>query len=202
MTPGRWERHPRPCSTTLGTATTTPALLSARGRDAATPATVPCTDRRQQLPRARLRTPRPMTTHSPSKPPLFKYGTRHDDKTGARAARTAANSPALHTIPPHVAKQCGMPVNHPLLGLQKEGDPPRCGDIAHGHRKNNTSRTHSFSHDIGTRSLRLGLGGHTSSLASLVAAPLQAPRCKAIQCLEHTTAGRTDPAGTRIKSRL
>jgi hypothetical protein len=44
----------------------------------------------------------------------------------------------------------------------------------------------------------LGLGGHTSSPASLVAAPLQAPRCEAIQCLEHTTAGRTAPAGTRI----
>jgi hypothetical protein len=26
--------------------------------------------------------------------------------------------------------------------------------------------------------------------------PLRAPRCNAIQCLEHTTAGRTAPAGT------
>jgi hypothetical protein len=117
MTSGWWERHPRPCSNTPGTATTTPVPLSARGRDAATPAIVPCTDRCQQLPRARLRTPWPTTTPSPSKPPLFKYETRHDDKTRARAARTAANSPALHTIPPHVAKQCGMPVNHPLHGL-------------------------------------------------------------------------------------
>jgi hypothetical protein len=48
---------------------------------------------------------------------LFKYGTRHDDKTGARTARTTANSAALHAIPPHVAKQCGMIVIHPLLGL-------------------------------------------------------------------------------------
>jgi hypothetical protein len=44
----------------------------------------------------------------------------------------------------------------------------------------------------------LGLGGHASSPASLVATPLQAPRCKEIQCLEHTPAGRTAPAGTRI----
>jgi hypothetical protein len=44
----------------------------------------------------------------------------------------------------------------------------------------------------------LGLGGHASSPASLVATPLQAPRCEAIQCLEHTPAGRTAPAGTRI----
>jgi hypothetical protein len=117
MTSGRRERHPHPCSATPGTAATTPTLLSRRGRDATTPATVPCTDRRQQLLRARLRMPQPTTTPSPSKPPLFKYGTRHDDKTGARAARTAANSLALHAIPPPIAKQCGMPVNHPLLGL-------------------------------------------------------------------------------------
>jgi hypothetical protein len=108
---------PHACGTTPGTATTTPALLGKRGRDAATPATVPRTDHRQRLPRARLKTPRPTTTHSPSKPPLFKYGTCHGDKTGARTARTAANSPALHTIPPPVAKQRGMPVNRPLLSL-------------------------------------------------------------------------------------
>jgi hypothetical protein len=104
MTSGRRERHPRPCGTTPSTATTTLALLSTRGRDAATSATVPRTGHRQQPPRARLRTPRPTTTPSPSKPPLFKYGTRHNDKTVARATRTAANSPALHAIPPHVAK--------------------------------------------------------------------------------------------------
>jgi hypothetical protein len=48
------------------------------------------------------------------------------------------------------------------------------------------------------QSLHLGLGGHASSPALLVAAPLQARRCKAIQCLEHTSAGRTTSAGTRI----
>jgi hypothetical protein len=146
MTSGRRERHPRPCSATPGTATTTPALLSTRGRDAATPATVPRTDRRQQLPRARLKAPRPTTTPSPSKPPLFKYETRHDDKTGARAARTAANFPALHAIPPHVAKQCGMPVNHPSLVYKRKVIPLAAGDIG-----DDTSHTRSFFHDIGTR---------------------------------------------------
>jgi hypothetical protein len=96
--------RPRPRDATPGTATTTPTLLSTRGRDAATPATVPRTDHRQRLPRARLKTPRPTTTPSPSKPPLFEYRARHDDKTVARTARTAANSAALHAIPPHVAK--------------------------------------------------------------------------------------------------
>jgi hypothetical protein len=109
--------RPRPCSTTPGTVTTTPALLGTRGWDAATPATVPRTDHHQRLPRARLKMPRPTATPSPSKLPLFKYRTRHDDKTEARTARTTANSVALHAIPPHVAKQCGVPVIHPLLGL-------------------------------------------------------------------------------------
>jgi hypothetical protein len=129
MTSGRRERHPRPCSATPGTATTTPALLGTRGRDATTPATLPRTDHRQRLPRARLRTPRPTATPSPSKPPLFKYGTRHDDKTGARAARTATNSLALHTIPPPVDKQCGMPVNHPSLIYKRKVIPLAARDI-------------------------------------------------------------------------
>jgi hypothetical protein len=109
--------RPRACSATPGTATTTPALLGTRGRDAATPATAPRTDHRQRLPRARLKTPRPTTTPSPSKPPLFEYRTRHGDTTRARTARTTANSAVLHAIPPHVAKQCDMLVIHPLLGL-------------------------------------------------------------------------------------
>jgi hypothetical protein len=109
--------RPRPRSTTPGTAATTPTLLSTRGRDAAIPAIVPRTDHRQRLPRARLETPQPTTTPSPSKLPLFKYGTCYDDKTGARTARTTANSAALHAILPHVAKQCGKLVIHPLLGL-------------------------------------------------------------------------------------
>jgi hypothetical protein len=108
---------PRACRTTPGTAATTPALLNTRRRDTATPATVPRTEHRQRLPRARLKTPRPTTTPSPSKPPLFEYKTRCDDKTVARTARTAANSAALHAILSHVAKQCGMLVIHPLLGL-------------------------------------------------------------------------------------
>jgi hypothetical protein len=96
--------RPRARSAMPGTATTTPALLGTRGWDAATLATVPRTDHRQRLPQARLKTPRQTTTPSPSKPPLFVYRTRLDDKTVARAAGTATNFAALHAIPPHVAK--------------------------------------------------------------------------------------------------
>jgi hypothetical protein len=96
--------HSRPCSTTPRTAATTPTLLSTRGRDAATSAIVPRTDRRQRLPRARMETPRSTTTPSPSKPPLFKYRARHDAVTGARPARTGIISTGLYAIPAHVAK--------------------------------------------------------------------------------------------------
>jgi hypothetical protein len=98
--------------------------LSTRGRDAATPATAHRTDYRQRLPRARLETPWSTTTPPPSRSPLFKHRARHDAMTGARFARTTVNSPALYATPSHVAKECGMPVNRPLLGLQKGGDPP------------------------------------------------------------------------------
>jgi hypothetical protein len=50
------------------------------------------------------------------------------------------------------------------------------------------------------QSIPLGLGGRASSPSTLVAPPLRAPRCNTIQCPEHTTAGRTAPAGTRINS--
>jgi hypothetical protein len=96
--------HPRPCSATPCTATTTLTLLGTRGWDAATPATVPCTDRRQRLSRARLKTPRSTTTLPPSRQPLFKYRARHDAMTEARFARTTVNSPTLYAIPLHVAK--------------------------------------------------------------------------------------------------
>jgi hypothetical protein len=94
--------HPRPCCATPHTA---PTLLSTRGRDAATPATVPRTDHGQRLPRARSQaeTGRSTTTPLPSKP-LFEHKTRHDAATGARFVRTAVNSTALHAISPHVGK--------------------------------------------------------------------------------------------------
>jgi hypothetical protein len=152
-----------------------------------------------KLPQARLRTPRPTTTPSPSKPPLFQYGTFHDDKTVARTARTTANSAALHAILPHVAKQCGMLVIHPSLVYKRKVTPLAAGDMR-GHRETSerlSSTLPRYWHP--PQSLHQGLGGHASSPALLIAAPLQAPRCKAIQCLEHTTAGRTVPAGTRIK---
>jgi hypothetical protein len=72
--------------------------------DAATPATVSRTDRRQRPPRARLGTSRPTTAPLPSKLPLFGYKIRHDGQIAARTVKVAAYSTVLHTILPHVAE--------------------------------------------------------------------------------------------------
>jgi hypothetical protein len=106
-----------------------------------------------------------------------------------------ANSAALHAIPPHVAKQCGMLVIHLSLVYKRKVIPLAAGDI----RRRSIHTLRASPTILALASItHLGLGGHASSPALLVAAPLQAPRCKAIQCLEHTSAGRTAPAGTRI----
>jgi hypothetical protein len=97
--------RPPPCSQHhAGTVTTTLAPYGTRGRDASTPTTVPRTDRRQRLPQAFLKTPRPATTPLPSKLPLFGYKIRRDDQIVVRTVKAAAYSTALHTILPHVAE--------------------------------------------------------------------------------------------------
>jgi hypothetical protein len=73
---------------------TAPALWSVRERDAALPATVPRTDRRQQLPRAHLKASQPSAALLPSRPPLFGYKIRHDGRIAARIAWAAAYSTA------------------------------------------------------------------------------------------------------------
>jgi hypothetical protein len=66
--------------------------------------TVSRIDRRQQPPQACLRTPRSTTASLPSKLPLFRYKTRHDNQIVARTVKAAANYAVLHTILPHVAE--------------------------------------------------------------------------------------------------
>jgi hypothetical protein len=99
---GRWDAIPAtangmaaaPARTnhTLGAVATALAPWSVRELDAALPATVPRTDRRQQLPRACLKTSQPSAALLPSKPPLFGYKISHDGRIAARIVRTAAYS--------------------------------------------------------------------------------------------------------------
>jgi hypothetical protein len=86
-------------------------------RGAALPATGSRTDRRQQLPRIRLKTSRPSAALLPSRPPLCGYKIRHDGRIAARIVQTAAYSKARHTTLPHVANWRGMHVIRSLLGL-------------------------------------------------------------------------------------
>jgi hypothetical protein len=86
--------RPRAYKPTPGTVATAPTLWSVRERNAALPATVPRTDRHQQLPRARLKTSRPSAALLPSMLPLFGYKIRHDGRIAARTVKAAAHSTA------------------------------------------------------------------------------------------------------------
>jgi hypothetical protein len=90
--------RPCHCRATPRTATTTPTLLSTRGRDAVTPATIPRTGHCQRPPRALSEPLRSTTTPLPSKSLLFGHRTRHDATTRPRFARTAINSTTLFAI--------------------------------------------------------------------------------------------------------
>jgi hypothetical protein len=84
VTSGRRECHPHRCQSYApipAPAAPCRALLQplwhcagTRGRDAAMPATVPRTNHRQRLPRARLEMPQSTTTPSPSKPSCLSTG--------------------------------------------------------------------------------------------------------------------------------
>jgi hypothetical protein len=101
---GRWDAIPAtvngmaaaPARTnhTPGAVATALALWGVREWGAALPATVPRTNRRQQLPRAHLKTSQPSAALLTSKPPLFGYGIRHDGRIAARIVRAAAYSTA------------------------------------------------------------------------------------------------------------
>jgi hypothetical protein len=139
----------------------------------------------------------PTTTSPPSKPLLYEHRMHHDTSTGAGFARTAVSSTALLAIPPHVGKQCGMHVNCPLLGLQKEGQSPS----RRGHGTTDSYHSHALHllHDIGTRLNQTSGTWRPRLLSRLTCShPSTSSTVQAIQCPEHTTAGRTAPAGTRI----
>jgi hypothetical protein len=179
------QRHPRRCGNT-------------RQEDIATPTTVPRTASRQRHPRISMRaaTERASPTSPPSKSLLDGYRPCHDVPPEARFARTTVYSTALYSMPPHVDKTvrhaCKLPPPWPIKG--GAGPWPRgVMDSTHSH----AFRLH---YDIGTRLNQKTSGTWRLGLLSRLACspPLQALRCNTIQCLEHTTAGRTAPAGTRI----
>jgi hypothetical protein len=171
---------------------------SVRRWDITTPVVVPRTASRQRHPRISMRvvTKRASPTPPPSKPLLDRYRARHDVPPEARFARTAIYSTALYAMPPHVDKTvrhaCKLPLPWPI----KEGQSPG----RRGRRIALTRTLSAFTAILALASIKgpLGPGGPAFSPTSLVPPPLQALRCNAIQCLEHTTARRMATAGTRI----
>jgi hypothetical protein len=134
-------------------------------------------------------------TSPPSKPLLDGYRAHHDPLPAARFSRTVVYSTILCIIPLHVTGIVRHVNRLPLAYKRRERSPCRvCGGGTEG-----PQHAHCLHHDIGT-CLNQTLGTWRPRLHSRSACsfPLQAQRCNAIQCLEHTTAGRTTPAGTRI----
>jgi hypothetical protein len=168
------------------------------------PATVPRTDRRQHLPRARLGTSRPFTAPQPSELPLFGYKIRHDGQIAARTVKASAYSTARRTIPP-----CSLIVRHACNSLSPwpikgRRTPPPQGTI--GDKAEQQETTHDTSYTCSPilpqylQPLHQGLGSHASSPASLVAAPLQAPPVLSnIVPRAHHCWTYGPSAGTRIK---
>jgi hypothetical protein len=158
---------------------------------------VPRTASRQRHPRISMRAAikRVSPTPPPSKPLLDGYRARHDVSPEARFSRTAIYSTALYAIPPHVDKTvqhaCKLPPPWPIKG----------GAVlaAGGRRIVLTRMLSAFTMLLALASIKTSGTWRPGLLSRLACSPpLQAPRCDAIQCLEHTPAGRTAPAGTRI----
>jgi hypothetical protein len=179
------QRHPRRCGST-------------GRRDAATPAAVPHTASRQLHPQVSTRaaTERKAPTPPPSKSLLDGYRARHDDPLEARFAGTTVYSAALYATPPHVDKTvwhaCKLPPPWPIKGGAvpwPQGDDGQDSLV----RFPPSPRYWHLASIKTSGTWRLLLLSHLAC-----SAPLQASRCNAIQCLEHTPAGRTAPAGTRI----
>jgi hypothetical protein len=103
---------------------------------------------------------------------------------------------ALYTIPPRVARTVWHDCKLPLLAYKRRGS-----HLAAGGRRIAHTCTFSVSTTILASHLDQTSGTWRHYLLSRHAcsSPLQAPRCSAIQCLEHTPAGRTAPARTKIK---
>jgi hypothetical protein len=179
MTPSRTlHHHPRRCGST-------------RRRDITAPIAVPRTASRQRHPRISMRAAieRETPTPPPSMPLLDGHRARHDVPPEARFARTAVYSTALNAIPPHVDKTvrhaCKLPPPWPIKG--------RAAPWPQGDDREHSLARFLLHHDIGTRLIQKTSGTWRPGLLLLLLAcspPLQAPRCNAIQCLEHTTAGR------------
>jgi hypothetical protein len=155
--------HPRHCRTTPDAVATSQHCWDVRGQDIATTAIVSRTDFPSTAPSSwpTMAAGQPTTAPQPSKLLLYKQRMHQD----APVPAPQHYSPYRYTYRIS-ARAC------------KEGQPPSRGTRDTGRQTATTHSLSAFSTILALASIKsLGLGGHASSPASLVATPLRAPRC-------------------------
>jgi hypothetical protein len=212
MTSGRRERsspslstlrgHPRHCNATPGTVTTFPMLLECTGtgrRHDRHCAAYGCpVDGTLEPARGGGRTTNHCTATLEAAPVRAQDAPRHPDWSRIRQDDRQLRGTARHacTRRKTVRHACKLLPPWPIKG----GAVPQP-------RGGGTGRQTTITHTLSAFSTILALASINTSgtwrpvLLShhACSTPLRAPQCEAIQCPEHTTAGCTTSAGTRIK---
>jgi hypothetical protein len=190
--------HPRHCRTTPDTVATSQRCWDVRGQDIAATATVPRTGPRQRHPRTvppRRQSTNRYTAALEAAPVRTQDAPRRLSRSGIRQDGRQLHSTVCHTSTRReiVRHACKLLPPWPIKG----GAAPQ--PRGHGTTGNNHSLAPRLLHDIGTR-LNQTSGTWRPRLLSRLACshPSTSTTVRAIQCPEHTIAGRTAPAGTRI----
>jgi hypothetical protein len=192
--------HPRHCSTTRGAVATSRCCFDVRGQDIATIATVPRTGFPSTAPSNWPTMAAGQPTTAPQ--PRSRSCTSAGHTTTPQRER---NSPGRPSAPQHCSpyrytyrNSAAHMLTAPSLAYKRRGSPPATGE-RHGTTDGSHSHALRLPHDIGTHLNQIS-GTWRPCLLSLLACshPSTSTTVQAIQCPEHTAAGRTAPAGTRI----
>jgi hypothetical protein len=208
MTSGRRDRsspslstlcgHPRHCRTTSDTVATSQRCWDVRGQDTTTTATVlrtgPVNGTLELAPHSGRSTNR-YTATLEAAPVRAQDTPRRLIRSGIRQDGRQLRSTVCHTSTHReiVRHACKLLTPWPIKG----GAAPQ--PRGHGTTDSDHSHVLRLLHDIGT-CLNQHSGTWRPCLLSRLACshPSTSTTVQAIQCPEHTTAGRTAPAGTRI----
>jgi hypothetical protein len=170
--------HPRHCRTTPDTVATSQRCWDVRGQDIATTATVPRTDLvNGTLELVHHGVSQPTATPPPSRPPPVRAqdAPRRLNRSGICQDGRQLRNTVRHTSTRRKIVRCACKLLPPWP--IKGGAAPSRGDT--GRRTAVTHTLSAFPTILALASIKpLGLGGHASSPASLVATPLRAPRCE------------------------
>jgi hypothetical protein len=192
--------NPCHCRTTPDTVATCQRCWDVRGQDIATTATVPRTSPRQRHPRTgppRRQSTNRYTAALEAAPVRAQDAPRCLNKSRIRQDGRQLRSTVRHTSTrlEIVQRACKLLPPWPIKG----GAVPQQWEGGGGKTDNNHSLALRLLHDIGTH-LNQTSGTWRPRLLSRPACshPSTSTTVRAIQCPEHTAAGRTAPAGTRI----